>query len=59
MKKVQITCICILIVSLIVMGVNRFITPLSDWVIRMDGVIMLATLFGVSFSTIKRIKEKS
>ncbi len=59
MKKVQIISICILIVTLVVMVVNKIVIPLSDWVIRMDGVIMLVSLFGVSFSTVKCIREKS
>lgn len=59
MKKVQIISICILIVTIVVMGVNRFISPLSDWVIRMDGIIMIAGLLAVSFSTVKCIGEKS
>ena len=48
MKKVQIISICILIVTLVVMVVNKIVIPLSDWVIRMDGVIMLVSLFVVS-----------
>ena len=59
MKKVQIISICILIVTLVVMVVNKIVIPLSDWVIRMDGVIMLVSLLGVSFSTVKCIREKS
>lgn len=59
MKKVQIISICILIVTLVVMVVNKIVNPLSDWVIRMDGVIMLVSLFVVSFSTVKCIREKS
>lgn len=59
MKKVQIISICILIVTLVVMVVNKIVIPLSDWVIRMDGVIMLVSLFVVSFSTVKCMREKS
>ncbi len=59
MKKVQIISICILIVTLVVMVVNKIVIPLSDWVIRMDGVIILVSLFVVSFSTVKCFREKS
>ncbi len=55
MKKVQIISVCILIVTLVVMGVNRFIAPLPDLIIRMDGIIMIAGLFAASFSTVKCI----
>lgn len=51
--------ICILAVTLVVMVMNGIIAPLSDWVIRMDGIIMLVALLVVSFSTIKCIREKS
>lgn len=57
MKKVQIISICILIVTIVVMGVNKFIAPLSDWVIRIDGIIMIAGLLAVSFSTVKCVRE--
>lgn len=59
MKKVQIISICILIITLVVMVVNGIIAPLSDWIIRMNGIIMLVALFAVSFSTVKCIREKS
>ena len=59
MKKVQIIGLCVLIVTLAVMGVNRFFVPLSDWAIRVDCVIMMAALFTVSFSTVKCIRENS
>ena len=59
MKKVQIISICILIITLVAMVVNKIAIPLSDWVIRMDGVIMLVSLFVVSFSTVKCMREKS
>jgi hypothetical protein len=58
-KKIQVVSICILIVTLVVMAVNKIVIPLSDWVIRMDGIIMLVALFVVSFSTVKCIREKS
>ncbi len=59
MKKVQIISICILIVTLVVMVVNKIVIPLPDWIIRMDGIIMLVSLFVVSFITVKCIREKS
>lgn len=58
-RKLQITAICILIVTLAVMGVNRFIFPLSDWVIRVDAIMMMAALFAFSFSTVKCIRDNS
>ena len=59
MKKVQITSICILIITLIVMGVSRFVFPLSEWVVRIDGIIMLVGILTVSYSTVKSVKGES
>lgn len=59
MKKVQITSICVLIITLVVMGINRFIFPLSDWIVRIDGIIMMAGILAVSYSTLKCIKKTS
>ena len=56
MKKVQIISICVLIITLIVMGVNRFVFPLSDWIIRINGIIMMGGIFAVSYSTVKCMK---
>lgn len=56
MKKVQIISICVLIITLVIMGVNWLITPLSDWTIRIDGIIMLIGILAVSYSTVKRTK---
>ena len=56
MKKVQIISICVLIITLIVMGVNKFLFSLPDWVIRIDGVIMVAGIFAVVYSTVKCTK---
>ena len=57
MKKVQIISICILIITLAVMGVNKFIFPLSDWAVRIDGIIMIIDILIVSYSTVKCTKE--
>lgn len=59
MKKVQIISICVLIITLIVMGVNKFLFSLPDWAIRIDGVIMVAGIFAVVYSTVKCTKGDS
>lgn len=59
MRKVQITSICVLIITLVVMGVNRFIFPLSNWIIRIDGIIMMVGILAVSYSTLKCMKKTS
>lgn len=57
MKKVQIISICVLLVSLLILQVNLFITPLPEWIVRVDGVILLVALFTVVYSTVKRMKK--
>lgn len=59
MKKVQIISICVLIITLFVMGINKFIFPLSDWVVRIDGIIMMVGILTVSYSTVKCVKGAS
>lgn len=58
MKKMQLISICVLIVALLVMGVNKFLFYLPDWIIRVDGLIMLIGVFAVSYSTIKYRKGR-
>lgn len=58
-RKLQIISICVLLVTLAVMGANRFFAPLPDWAVRVDAVVMMAALFTVSFSTVKCIRENS
>ena len=38
MKKVEIMSIAVFIVTLLIMGINMFIRPLSDWLVRVDGL---------------------
>jgi hypothetical protein len=51
--------ICVLIITLVVMGVNWFLYSLPDWAVRVDGVIMIAGLIAVCYSTVKCIKGDS
>lgn len=53
MKKIQSASIIILIVSLIIMGVDTFLVPLADWIIRADGIVMLIGIFSFIYSTVK------
>lgn len=48
----------IMIIVLICMGINWFISPFSDTAIRVIGIIMLVDLFVLSYSTVK-LKSKS
>lgn len=57
MKKLQLISTCVLIITLLVMGVNIFVASLPDWVLRIDGILMLIGLLAVSFSTIRCLKR--
>lgn len=39
-------------------GVNKLIFSLPDWVIRIDGIIMLIGILTVSYSIIKSYKKE-
>ncbi|TCL57994.1 hypothetical protein EDD76_107109 [Kineothrix alysoides] len=56
MKKVQIISLIIFIATLLIMGINIFFTPLSDWIIRINGTIMLINIGVISYSTMKNFK---
>lgn len=53
MKKVQLVSIIVLIIALVIMVVNIFLAPLADWIVRVDGVILLIGIFFLSYSTLK------
>jgi|GEM_PF-3104251 len=45
--------VIIMIITLICMGINLFISPFSDIAIRVIGGIMLIDLFILSYSSVK------
>ena len=51
--------IIVLIMTLIIMCVHWFMSPLTDWVIRIDGIIMMVSLLVVTYSTAKFKKDES
>lgn len=57
MKKVQVISIIILVITLLIMGVNILIRPLSDWAVRIDGIVMIIGIAAAAFSTVKRMRE--
>lgn len=58
MEKLNYGSLIALGITVIVMAINIFIVPLSDWTVRIDGMIMLITLFTTIFSTAKMTKGK-
>lgn len=58
MKKVQALSFLLLLLTLAVMAVNRLAVPLPDWTVRIDGVVMMLALVGVSYGTVRRSGER-
>ena len=52
MRKAQIISLAVLIITLLIMGIN-IVSTLSDWIVRIDGIIMLFALAAVSYCTVK------
>lgn len=53
MKKLQIVSITVLVITIIGFMVWRLFVPFPDWLIRVDGILMLVSIFTAVFSTIK------
>ena len=58
MKKVEIMSIAVFIVTLLIMGINMFIRPLSDWLVRVDGIVMLISATVVVYMAVQSHNEK-
>ena len=58
MKKVEIVSIAVFIVTLLIMGINMFIRPLSDWLVRVDGIVMLISAAVVVYMAVQSHNEK-
>ena len=58
MKKVEIMSIAVFIVTLLIMGINMFIRPLSDWLVRVDGIVMLISAAVVVYMAVQSHNEK-
>lgn len=52
-KNIFMISLFIIIMALIGMGINLFISPLADTIVRVIGIIMLIDLFVLSYSTVK------
>lgn len=53
MKKLRIVSAVLLFVSLAGFILWRFVMPFPDWLVRVNGVLMLAAIFTIAFSTAK------
>ncbi len=57
MKKFHIVSLILLSVSLIGFVLWRFVVPFPDWLVRVNGLLMLAAIFTTSFSSVRILKK--
>ncbi|GFZ33254.1 hypothetical protein CSC2_37800 [Clostridium zeae] len=57
-KYVFIISLIIMIISILIMSVNRFVSPLPDIDLRILGCVMLVNIFVLSYSAV-RLKSKN
>lgn len=57
-KNVFMISLIITIITIICMGINRFISPFSDIAVRVIGGIMLIDIFVLSYSGVKLKKQQ-
>ena len=59
-QRVQIIASIILAITLLIRGFHMFIIPLSDWIVRITGIVMLISAAVCAYSTVKvsQIKKK-
>ena len=58
MKRAQIISLAVLVLALLVMGGNA-LSPLPDWAVRANGVVMLAAMSLLVFSTVRQKVKNS
>ena len=57
-KNVFIISLIVIIITVICMGINRFISPFFDIAVRVLGGIMLIDIFVLSYSKVKLKKKQ-
>lgn len=57
MKQLRIVSVLILIITLLISGINIFLTPLSDVIVRIGHIIMLIAISTIAFCNIRIKKE--
>ena len=59
-QKVQIMTLTILVITLLIVGFHMLIVPLSDWIVRITGIVMLVSAAVCAYSTVRasQIKKK-
>ncbi|MDO5521671.1 MAG: hypothetical protein Q4G58_14350 [bacterium] len=57
MRLLQRISYVVLVLSLILMGFNHWVSQFNDWFIRVLGILMLICIFTLSYSTV-RLRKK-
>ena len=52
-QKVQIMTLIILVITLLIVGFHMLIIPLSDWIVRITGIVMLVSVAVCAYSTVR------
>jgi uncharacterized membrane protein YeiB len=53
MKKLQMISVILFFVTVAGFILWRFVVPFPDWLVRVNGVLMLITIFTAVFSTVR------
>lgn len=52
MRRLQFISLTVMVLALLVMGVNA-LSPLPDWAVRVDGVVLLCALPVAAFAAVR------
>ena len=52
MKTLQLTALAVVLITLLVRGYHKY-SPLPDWALRLNGVVMLAGAFFLVFASVR------
>ncbi len=58
MKKLRISSTVILSIAIVGFVLRRFVVSFPDWLVRINGVLMLVAIFLTVFSTVKNYNEQ-
>lgn len=57
MKKIQLASLLVLFLSVLLWTAGRTVFPLPDWAVRANGVVQMAALAALAFSTVRLFKN--
>lgn len=57
MKKLQFASFIVLLLSVVLWAAGRTLFFLPDWAVRANGLVMMAAMALLAFSTVRRLKN--